>query len=125
MIECPRVVEGCQQCVEQAERWGDHHCGELCEMMGESKTRSAEFHQKSHEPMRCDKCRVVVRDQFGKSFLKRRLCQARLCTIWACPKCGHEWASEGPVDCPIDGSDDGVIKIRLKKMHGTYRARRR
>lgn len=80
-----------------------HQCDELCEVNGEARRASAEFHSLMHAPIRCDGCGHILDDRLGNDRMVRALCASECCTRWECPDCGEEWASAGPVACPTCG----------------------
>lgn len=130
---CKLQVPGCKQCRTEAEYATSqgHTCGESlpgkfissCEAFGEIKRSDEAFHRRCHDPVRCQRCKVVLADHVSVPRELTRLCKAGYCTQWYCPDCGATQGSAGPVECPWCGwKGEGR---RFSRMRSMYHRRRR
>lgn len=108
----------------------EHACGSphpqlysLCEVSGEARRRSEEFHRLSHEPERCEECHEPVWNKIGLNGLIVRPCPSRLCWEYRCAVCGYLNSSFGPLDCPTCGSLGRHPKVSA--MRSLYRVKRK
>jgi hypothetical protein len=107
------VVPGCADCLAEAERHGPHDCVSqsgfrtTCQIYGERHRMDPELHRRWHEPMRCERCAMVLDDRRGHSFWVVGPCARGTCDVWSCPNCGAEWMSAGEIGCPACNKDEG------------------
>jgi hypothetical protein len=129
---CRELIEGCEDCAREEEFLISigHDCGEdtdkwrtVCTIWGEDRRADEELHRASHEPETCESCGAILADRLGTNRIVMKTCRAGCCTIWACPDCGDESCSSGPVNCPVCGS--GFAKHpRIRRMRRLYAARK-
>jgi hypothetical protein len=105
---CIAIVLGCPDCLAESGRFTTLHgdCDDLCDMARRMK-QDPETHRFIHEPQRCNSCHVVLDDKRGNDRTVTRPCANGTCRIWACPDCGAEVASDGPVGCPVCSPIEG------------------
>jgi hypothetical protein len=99
MTTCISIVPGCDACAAEPLERG-HECDDLCRLTRDMK-QSPETHRMIHEPQRCNACGSVIDDKRGNDRIVVGTCPGGTCRIWACPDCGSEVASDGPVVCPV------------------------
>ncbi len=130
MVECLEVIEGCDRCQAEADYRGPHQCHSdskmyvtMCEVAGRMKRKSESFHQLTHEPSVCDKCKTKLFDKLGFDATVTKWCREGYCRLICCPECGWQWASDGPVGCPACSPFPRTLRVR--RMRTQYRRRRR
>lgn len=132
-LTCDALVVGCSDCAAEqvyldsighdCRRVRDNRFHTMCEVRGEARRNSEQFHRLSHEPERCERCDRPINDRLGMNNTVQRVCPANQCVFVDCKFCGYSTSSFGPVDCPYCGSLGR--HPRITRMRRLYQVKRR